>query len=388
MLRIIARMNVGGPAQHVSLLSGRLAPERFETLLVTGSIGPGEASMQELAADHGARPHVVPALGPEIRPAADLVALRSLAGLVRAYRPDIVHTHTAKAGVLGRLAALTVRPRPIIVHTYHGHVLEDYFSPPASSALTWVECLLARVTDCLVTVSAVTTDDLVRLHVAPRERFETIPLGLPLERFQLAESGSGGPFRGELGLGDSDVLATFTGRLVPIKRLDVLLSALAHARANGAPVTLAVVGDGPERRALEALAARLGLGAAVRFLGFRRDVPAILAATDIAVLSSDNEGTPVSLIEAAAAGKPLLSTRAGGVAEVVPPAAGLLVARGDMRALGDALARLAADPGLRAALGARAREHATARFSDERLVERVQDLYERLLEQREPSVRF
>jgi glycosyltransferase involved in cell wall biosynthesis len=380
VLRIIARMNVGGPAQHVSLLSGRLDPARFETLLVSGSLGAGEASMEELAALHGAHLHVVPALGPEVRPAADVAALRSLAGIVRGFRPHIVHTHTAKAGLLGRLASLAVRPRPIVVHTYHGHVLHGYFSDRMSRALTHAERALGRLSDRLVTVSAATTEELVRLGVAPRDRFETIPLGLPLERFVAATPGEGVAFRAELGLEAGDVLATFTGRLVPIKRLDVLLGAVAHARSRGARLTLAIVGDGPERSDLERHAARLGLAADVRFLGFRRDVPAILAGSDVAVLSSDNEGTPVSLIEAAAAGRPLVATRVGGVADVVPSGTGLLVDPGDPGALGDALAHLAADPALRAAMGGHARAHAVGRFASDRLVSEMEDLYERLLD--------
>ena len=186
ILRVIARLNIGGPAFHVSLLSGLLDPDRYETLLVAGRPGPGEGSFESLAARYGARLALLPSLGPQIDPRADLRSLRALAGLVRRFRPDIVHTHTAKAGALGRTAALTAAPRgarPLIVHTYHGHVLEGYFGPAVTAGYRAVERGLGRYSDRLVGVSQATVDDLVRLGIAPRERFEVIPLGLDLERF-------------------------------------------------------------------------------------------------------------------------------------------------------------------------------------------------------------
>jgi glycosyltransferase involved in cell wall biosynthesis len=381
VLRVIARMNVGGPAHHVSLLSGRAFPGRFQTLLATGRVGPGEGSFDHLAAEQGATLTMVPGLGPEINPTGDLQALRSLIGTMRRFRPHIVHTHTAKAGLVGRTAALALRPRPIILHTYHGHVLEGYFSRTVSGAFTQMERGLARVSDRLIGVSQATVDDLVRLGVAGPDKFEVIPLGLRLERFLERDPEPVGPFRDELGLADGQVLATFTGRFVPIKRLDVLLEAFAHARTQAPQLVLAVVGDGPGRGALEAQAQRLGIADGVRFTGYRHDLPELLGASDMAVLSSDNEGTPVSLIEAAAAARPCVSTRAGGVADVVPPGAGLLVDRGDARGLGDALAQLSGDAGLRRRMGAAAREHAAARFTPERLVENVSGLYDRLLAQ-------
>jgi glycosyltransferase involved in cell wall biosynthesis len=379
VLRVIARMNVGGPAHHVSLLSGRAFPDRFKTLLLAGSVAAHEDSFEDLAARQGARLQTVPHLGPEIDPLGDARALRTIARIARSWKPHIVHTHTAKAGLVGRLAALTVRPRPLIVHTYHGHVLEGYFSRPASAAFTQMERRLADVSDRLVAVSTATADDLVRLGVAPPERFEVVPLGLELEDYLALPPGRSGPFRAELGLDDDALLATFVGRMVAIKRVDVLLDAFAAARRSAPALVLAVVGDGPERQAAEERARALGLGDAVRFTGYRRDLPEILGGTDVAVLSSDNEGTPVSLIEAAAAALPLVSTRAGGVADVVPDAAGVLVARGDAAALGDAIARLAADPERREAMGAAARAHAAERFTPEQLVRRVADLYDRLL---------
>jgi glycosyltransferase involved in cell wall biosynthesis len=380
VLRVIARMNIGGPAHHVSMLSGRLAPGRFRTLLVHGSLPPGEGSFEWLADKEGCSVKVLASLGPDIRPLADLNALVALTRVMRAYRPQIVHTHTAKAGVVGRLAAVVaVRPRPIIVHTYHGHVLEGYFGPLVSGVYRFVERRLAAVSDCLIGVSRATVDDLVRLRVAKPDRFRVVPLGLDLDRFMRPDRQAAGALRARHGIGPDDVLVAFVGRLVPIKRADLVLRAIAAARQETAAVRLIVVGDGPERTRLESLADELQLGDAVRFLGYLDDSSVAAAAADLAILASDNEGTPVALIEAAAAGRPAVATAVGGVPEVVVPGAGLLAPAGDHAALAAAVVRLASDGDLRAQMGTRAREHVRRTFTIERLLRDVEALYDELL---------
>lgn len=373
---MIARLNIGGPAYHVSLLSGRLDPDRYETLLVAGRPGPGEGSFEALATRYGARLEMLPSLGPELEPGADLRALRALGRIVRRFRPQIVHTHTAKAGALGRSAALIAARgrRPAIVHTYHGHVLEGYFGPIETAGYRIVERGLARFSDRLVGVSQATVDDLVRLRIAPRERLEVVPLGLDLDRFLELDPRREGP--------DGDAVALYAGRLVPIKRVDLLVRALARARGTGAPVRLVILGDGELRPELEGLACSLGVDQHVTFLGYRHDVAAYLAASDIAVLSSANEGTPVALIEAAAAARPLVGTRVGGVADVVAPGTGRLVEAGDEEALAAALAELAINPTLRLALGVRAREHVRRRYAADRLMDDMDRLYRELLDAR------
>ena len=370
---MIARLNIGGPAYHVSLLSGRLDPDRYETLLVAGRPGPGEGSFEALATHYGARLVLLPSLGPEIDPGADLRSLRALGGIVRSFRPQIVHTHTAKAGALGRLAAVTATAgrRPLIVHTYHGHVLEGYFGPAVTAGYRAVERGLARYSDRLVGVSEATVDDLVRLGIASRERFSVIPLGLDLDRFLALEPAPAEP--------DRDTVALYAGRLVPIKRVDLLIRALATARAAGARLRLVVLGDGELRPELERLAGALGVAPHVSFLGYREDVTPYIADADMAVLSSANEGTPVALIEAAAAARPLVGTRVGGVADVVTPSTGRLAESGDEGGLAAAMAELAADGALRRGLGAAAREHVRARYGADRLLADVDRLYRELL---------
>jgi glycosyltransferase involved in cell wall biosynthesis len=379
-MRVIARLNMGGPAHHVGFLSGLLDPERYESVLFHGEVGSGEASLATTADRFGVKRVTVPGLRPELRPLDDLRALFSLIRYVRRFRPDIVHTHTAKAGMLGRLAArIAGRPRPVIVHTYHGHVLEGYFGPLRNGFYRMLERRLARISNVLIGVSSATVDDLVRLRIADRSRFRVIPIGLDLEPFVLADAEAGAAFREESGATADDVLLTFVGRLAPIKRVDVLLRALARARGLGAPVRLTIVGDGELRPALERLARDLGIAEHVYFAGYREDMVTVAVAADVAVLSSDNEGTPVALIEAAAAATPAATTGVGGVADVVTVETGLVVPPGDSDELGDVIALLAGDASLRAQMGARARDHVRRRFSVERLVGDIDRLYSELL---------
>jgi glycosyltransferase involved in cell wall biosynthesis len=379
VLRVIGRLNMGGPAHQAALLSGRrFHPDCYETLLVHGTVPAGEASLAALAEEEGARMRHVPELGPSVDPLRDSRALLKLIRVARGFRPHIVHTHTAKAGSLGRQAALAVRPRPAIVHTFHGHVLEGYFGAAKTRLYLELERAMARVSDRLIGVSQATVDDLVRLGVAPRERFRMVPLGLDLDRLAEPAGGLRAQTRRELRIGAEEVLLVFVGRVVPIKRLDLLLRALARAREAEPRLRLAVVGDGEERPGLERLAAELGIAGVVDFLGYRRELRPLFAAADVAVLSSDNEGTPVSLIEAGAAGLPSVATDAGGVREVVGEETGLIVPRGDAAALAAALVRMASDAELRARCAAAARRRSLSRYGAERLIADIDALYREL----------
>lgn len=374
VMRVIARMNMGGPAHHVSILSSGLPAVRYRTLLVSGRLGSGE---QELPTQ--AEPLRLGHLAPEPSPWSDAVTLWQLVRLMRRHRPDIVHTHTAKAGLLGRLAArIALGTRPIVVHTYHGHVLEGYFGRLATLLYRTLERAMGLLSDALVGVSEATVNDLVRLRVAPASKFRVIPLGLELDRFTRLTPQQRSSERARLDVNGDDVVAVFIGRLVPIKRVDVLLDAVAAARARGAPIVLVVVGGGACEQALRAQARAAQITDAVRFVGYRADLEPILAASDLAVLSSANEGTPVALIEAGAAALPLVATDVGGVREVVVDGTGQLVAAGDAQAFGEAIAAFAADPKRRRACGAAARRHVVERYRAARLVEDVDALYQEL----------
>ncbi|HYH60480.1 MAG TPA: glycosyltransferase [Solirubrobacterales bacterium] len=377
---------MGGPAHQVTLLSGRRFPSRYESLLAHGSVPAGEGSLAYLARQEGAREIFVSELVQPISPVQDVRALRRLAGIIRSFRPDVIHTHTAKAGFIGRQAAsLAGISRPVLVHTFHGHVLEGYFGRIKSGLYRRLERRLASGTDALIGVSTATVDDLVRLGVAPREKFRVVPLGLDLERFDSIEAAARPRARARLGYREGDVVCTFVGRLAPVKRVGLLIAALGRARACDERLQLLVVGDGAERASLERQARAAGLAQAVRFVGYRDDLETIWAGSDLAVLSSDNEGTPVALIEAAAAGLPAVATDVGGVAEAVSPESSLLVPPGDERGLANAMVELGGDPERRAAMGAIARARAIERFSVDRLIADISGLYQGLLDECAPA---
>jgi len=276
----------------------------------------------------------------------------------------------------------------VIVHTHHGQVLEGRFGPRMTSCYRMIERRLARISDCQVGVSQKTIDDLVRLGIAPREACRMIPLGHDLERFSDVAPSDTIAFRESVGAGRDDVLLTCACRLVPLKRVDLLVRVIARLRESHPAVRLAVVGDGEHRPALERLTDELGLRDRVSFVGYVTDVAPATAATDIAVLSSDSqEGTPVALIEAAAAAVPTVATAIGGVGEVVGPDGGILVPPGDEAAFADAVARLADDPELRERMGRDARSHVRERFAVERLLADIDVLYGDLIEERSLKVR-
>ena len=373
VVRVIARLNIGGPAWHTILLSAGMDRARFETTLVTGVVGSAEGDLGWAAHARGVRPVVIPELGRAIRPARDLVALGKLVRLFRELRPRIVHTHTAKAGTLGRLAAILTSV-PIRVHTFHGHVLEGYFSPTLTRGFLAIERALARRTTRIITVSPRLRADLLRMGIGRPERVEVVPLGLELSRFRRPAVPAG--IRAALGLAATDPVLAIIGRLVPIKDHPTLFEALRVLGDAGRTVHLLVVGDGQERGRLETLAERLGLASRLHFLGWRTDLEAVLPEVDMVICSSRNEGTPVSLIEAMAAGVPVLSTEVGGVADLVTHGeTGWLVPAGDPAAMAKAIALLLADPARRERLGRAGRDAALARHDVPGLIRRMEGLY-------------
>ena len=376
--RVIARLNIGGPAQHAILLAAGLDRARFVTTLVTGVVSRGEGDFSGLAHARGVNPVVVPELGRAIHPARDLTALIKLVRLFRALRPDIVHTHTAKAGTLGRLAARLARV-PLKIHTFHGHVLEGYFSRPVTRAFLEIERRLARTTDRLVTVSPRLKTQLLAMGIGRPEQVEVVPLGLDLERFRRARPASP-TLRPSLGLADGASVLGIVGRLVRIKDHATLFQALARLHAEGRGVHLTVVGDGEERARLEGLASSLGLGLRIHFLGWRVDLETILKELDVVICASRNEGTPVALIEAMAAGIPVLSTDVGGVADLVTHGlTGWLVSPGDPDAMASGIRHLLDDGPLRGRLAAAGQAVALDRHDVARLISRVEVLYADLL---------
>jgi glycosyltransferase involved in cell wall biosynthesis len=379
VLRIIARMNVGGPALHATLLADGLDPDRYETCLLSGATDATEGDYLELIGRRPPNLVQIPSLGRAIAVRRDLTAYRDIARVIREFRPDIVHTHTAKAGLLGRLAAY-LNHVPIIVHTFHGHVLRGYFSRPKEAVFVQAERALARATTRLIAVSEHVRDELLAMGVGRRERFEVIRLGFDLSSF-LRDDRRTGEIRRALGLSPATRTVGIVARLVPIKAHEVFLDMAADVAASHPDVAFLIVGDGECREAIEADARRRGLGAKVHFLGWRADVDRVYADLDVVVLTSRNEGSPVALIEAMAAARPVVATRVGGVGELVGDG-GLLADVDDARGLARGVRRLLDDPALAARLGQRGRGRVVPAFSRERLVADIDALYQRLLADR------
>jgi glycosyltransferase involved in cell wall biosynthesis len=380
---------MGGPAHQVSLLSGRqFHPDRYETLLVGGSVPDDVASAEFLAERHGATTRSLPALGPSISPRRDLAALAEIRRTLHRFRPHILHTHTSKAGFIGRAAALTMprSSRPLIVHTFHGHVLDGYFGPLKQAAFRSAERMLAQRSDRLIGVSDATVSELLGHGVGSSEQFKVLRLGLDLARLSAIDADERTRARAAAGVEPDDVVCTFVGRFAEIKRLDWLLGAFADAHRVDPRLRLWLIGDGFERPHHEQRAAELGLGDHVRFLGYLGDLVEPLAASDIAVLGSANEGTPVALIEAAAAGVPAVATDVGGGGEVVVDGqTGTHVPRDDPARFALELVALAREHSRRRRMGEQARAHVIERFGADRLIADVDELYTEMLGRRSVS---
>ena len=383
VLRVIARLNMGGPALHVAYLTEGLAQRGYETTLVTGSLARGEESMAFVAEEKGARIVRVPQLSREISPVYDVVSVWRLVSLIRELRPQVLHTHTAKAGAVGRLAAALAgdaRP-PVVVHTFHGHVLHGYFDPLRTAVFRRLEQALARASTALIAISPEVRDDLVRLGVAPASKFALVRLGVELDR-RLAEDDAAARerMRRLFGVPDGRFVVGWVGRMTGIKRTDDVLEAFARLRASGVDAALCMVGEGPDRDAVERHAKRLGITRDCLFPGYQREIGPYYSMFDAFLLTSANEGTPVTAIESLASGTPVVATRVGGVPDVVRDGVdGILVPPADPDATAAALAELARDAERRAAMGAAGQEHVFRKYAVERLVDDVDRLYRELL---------
>ena len=382
IVHVIARLNVGGAALHVLQLAREQAQRGHDVLVVAGSLAPGEESMEYVADEFGVHFLKLPVLQRELSLQADLAAIQALRDLLRRRAPDVLHTHTAKAGATGRLAALaagSARPRAI-VHTYHGHVLSGYFSRRWEHLFRLIERLLSHAAGALIAVSEEVRDDLVRFKVAPADRFVVVAYGFDPPPWSEADEQARRRRRSELGLDEERFVVGWAGRLTPIKRPLDLVHTLRRLVDRDVDATLVLVGDGEDRPAVEALAAELGVADRCRLVGFQRHTREWYAAFDALLLTSANEGTPVVAIEALATERPVVATRAGGTGTVVANGeSGYLEAIGDTEALAARLALLSRHPGLRARMGRHGSEDVRRRFSLGRMADEVDAVYHSLL---------
>jgi glycosyltransferase involved in cell wall biosynthesis len=406
VVRITARLNVGGIARHVSWLSAGLEPMGYETLLVTGTVPPGEEDMSAFAAAQGVEPLVIPQMSRELS-VKDLVTVWKLYRLFVRVRPQVVHTHSAKAGAVGRLAgwlyrwltpaALLGRPRPCrFVHTFHGHIFHSYYGRLKTGFFLAIEKGLARlVTDRIVVISPQQYREIHETFGVGRAgQFAIIPLGLDLGAYD-SWAGRRHVLRDELGAAEDELLVGIVGRLTEIKNHSLFLRIAAlfnekHAAALKRRVRFLVIGNGHLRGPLEEEAKSLGLQGSVFFLGNRDDPENFYPALDVVALTSRNEGTPLTLIEAMANARAVISTNVGGVVDLLGPAVtpdggwtlcerGVRVPPDGAEAFCGGLSRLLADADLRRKLGERGRRFIADNYTRERLLADVSRLYDELL---------
>ena len=371
VMRIIARMNVGGPAVQVSGLMREFDKELFSQELLTGFCSADEADyLEKVATD--VKAIRIDGLGRSIKPRADLTALFAIVKEIRRFKPDVIHTHTAKAGVVGRIASILSGQKSIRVHTFHGHLLHGYFGPVKTKLVVLVEKFLALFTNQLLAVGKQVQDDLIEVGIGDSNKFAVMPPGL-----QLAKVPSKHDARIELDLDQNDIYCAFIGRITQIKRPDRFLDVVAKVNADGIKVKFIVAGAGEQLQYCQDRVTNEDLP--VTFLGWREDIEVVLAAANFVILTSDNEGTPLSLIQAGMVGIPVVATNVGSTYEIVVNEKTGFLTDLSVDRLAKAVTKLAENRDLRAQMWAAGQEYTLARYGVERLVKDHQDLYLRLL---------
>ena len=381
---VIARLNIGGPAIQAVLATDALRRKGYRPLLLTGQVPAGEGSMEYLARDRQVAPIKIASMSRRISWYDDLTTFGALVRIFYREKPAVVHTHTAKAGTLGRLAAMATGV-PIRVHTFHGHVFQGYFPSSVTRIFLRVERFLARHTDCIVAISESQKRELVEVYrIAPAAKVAVIPLGIDLDPY-LKVNGRDGTLRDSLGCKGKTCVVGWVGRLVPIKDPALFLASAGRLVRDSQDLRFALIGDGELRKACEVQAAEAGLGKVVHTMGWRQHLDRIYADLDLVVLSSINEGTPVALLEAMASARAFVSTDIGGVRDLMVGSPkkqdgfeifenGILVPR-DAEVLARAIAFLMENPQLRTAMGQVGRSFVQARFSCQRLADDLEFLY-------------
>jgi glycosyltransferase involved in cell wall biosynthesis len=393
VLRIFNRLVVGGPVLNVTYLTKHMSPD-FETLLVVGERESHEKSADHLAHQLGIDFITVKGMGRSLNPASDYFAYAEIKKLIRHFKPDIVHTHAAKPGALGRLAAYSEKV-PLILHTFHGHVFHSYFNMVKTRFFIETERFLAKRTDCIVAISEQQKQELAaEFKIAPEQKIAVVPLGFDLDRFRTGQEEKRRKFRREFNLSDEEIAIGIIGRLVPVKNHYLFLKAIKYVFDKSAKKVKAfIIGDGETREDLQNLARDVNIPFSTEqsaehmhplvFTSWRSDIDHINAGLDIVCLTSLNEGTPVSLIEAQAANKPIVSTRVGGIADIVVEGeTALLAGVQEAEKFSHHLLQLVEDDELRKRMGEKSHNHVVERFSYQRLVNDMSKLYYELLDRK------
>jgi len=393
VLRILNRLIVGGPLLNASYLTKYMEPE-LETMLVVGEKEAHEKDAGYFTDQLGIKPVYIPEMGRSISPLKDYGAYKKIKQLIREFKPDIVHTHAAKPGAIGRMAAAAMKV-PVIVHTYHGHVFHSYFNSAKTKAFINIERYLGKKSNAIIAISEQQHRELVKdFRIAPADKFRIVPLGLDLDKFATGNEVKRQSFRMTYGISDETIVITITGRMVPVKNHELFLQGISYLLQHSPKKIKAfIVGDGETRAAMEIKAKELGIGFStvndvvhdqpLVFTSWRSDIDVINAGSDIITLTSFNEGTPVSLIEAHAAGKPVVSTRVGGIEAVVDEkVTGLLSDINDVQGYCNNLLELVNNDALRQQFGEVAAAKVKEKYSYQRLVNDMKGLYWELLEKK------
>jgi glycosyltransferase involved in cell wall biosynthesis len=390
VLRIINRFNIGGPTFNAAYLSKYL-PSNYETLLIGGEKEDHEESSLHVLHELGLKPLIIPEMRRSINPLNDYFVYRKLKNIIEEFKPDIVHTHAAKAGTIGRLAAYNAKV-PVILHTFHGHVFHSYFNKAKTSVFKNIERNLAAKSTKIIAISERQKYELGTIHrICPPEKIEVIPLGFDLSRFQENYEVKRKTFREKYNIADDEIAVGIIGRIVPIKNHEMFIRAWKSANDKTTKKIRAfIVGDGEDRTKVENLAKELGMSVCTQnfeksdcsltFTSWIKEIDVVNAGLDIVALCSLNEGTPVSLIEAQAANNPVLSTKVGGVENIVMEGkTGLLCEVGDLEKYSAQLLELLENDDLRGKMQQAGWESVKEKFHYTRLVKDIDKLYSSLL---------
>jgi glycosyltransferase involved in cell wall biosynthesis len=389
VLRIINRLNLGGPTFNAAYLTKFMEPE-FETLLVSGMKDAAEESSEFIVKNLDLHPVYMPEMYRELNPFRDYKSYYKLRKIIDEFKPDIVHTHAAKAGAVGRLAAIHSGV-PVILHTFHGHVFHSYFGSVKTRMFLEIERYLAKRTTKIIALSELQRDELVNeFKIAPKDKFAIVPLGFDLSRFETDKENKRKSFRAKYNIAHDEIAIGIVGRLVPIKNHELFLNAIhLVAQRTQRKIRVFIIGDGEQRANIEAMATKLGLKFdntnptapnLLTFTSWIKEIDVSNAGMDIIALTSKNEGTPVSLIEAQASGKPIVSTTVGGIENIVlENVTALLSPKYDAEAFAKNLLKLIEDDVYRLKMAQDGSDFVRQKFSYHRLCSDMSNLYNSLL---------
>lgn len=392
VLRILNRFNLGGPTYNATYLTKYMSPE-FTTLLVGGKNDSSEKNSEYIANQLGVEPITIPSMRRELSPLNDLKAYSQIRNIIRDFRPDIVHTHASKAGALGRQAAISLNV-PVIAHTFHGHVFDSYFSNAKANLYKTIERKLAKKSSGIIAISDKQKDEIANKHrICESDKIKVIPLGFELNQFTENMDFKRFEFRDKYRIKDDEIAIGIIGRLVPIKNHEMFLESLKKLmNKSSKKIKAFIVGDGEMRDYLKTKASRLGLehisvngyvppnDANVTFTSWISEIDMVNAGMDIIALSSLNEGTPVSLIEAQAANKPIVTTAVGGIENVILPNETALISNNNSEDFAEKLLQLVENKDLRKKLSTKGWNHVSYKYHYKRLIDEMTDYYYEMLD--------